>query len=140
MNRTIDRTCYSDGFVVALQIPQPQGQVNLKKLSVVSCLDLNRLYPAEFNQSWLGSVYVVNRCAVRNSTEYSDSLNSLCLMGSQAGSDSFLRLPVYSRRTLAFYLNFYCAACNGETDIQYLKVEKKCQSKVSFVSVLSRLL
>lgn len=106
---------------------------------VVSCLNLHRLHSSEFNESWSRDVYVVNRCP---SSVGNEQVAALCAKGSHEDSEAFLRLPVYGRRSLAFYMNVYCAACNGDTDVVYLKVEKICTSKVfsSMVIIMNRAL
>lgn len=104
-----------------------RGQVNLKKLALVSCLNLHYIH-AEFNESWSRDVYVVNKCPSGSSNNLTVSQ---CMLGSEAGSEPFLHLPVFGRRSLVFYLNIYCAACNDETDVNFLRVEHRCSSKVS---------
>lgn len=131
----VHRNCFCDELCQTYDdccrdyVRQPQSSVETLQLrpEVIACQTLSvgfkythgtvDSYVAPGNSEY----FVVARCPANYSEPY---IRSKCELGNSADADLFYRLPVNGRTSRVLYANYYCAICNGNTDVIFWTGER----------------
>ena len=133
------RNCFCDELCTAYDdccsdFVKSQGFVRKLDSNLVSCLSLNinftspSLYPQNHHINFEKlSIKLVKRCP----RSYHDNfIRSQCYKN----NDGFRRIPVNGKYSKILYQNYYCAVCNGDTEVIFWSVERKFTANLQSLS------
>lgn len=136
---SINRNCFCDHLCLAYDdccsdFEKPRGVILKIDHHLVSCqpLHINFTAPSSQNNNHRMNFHklpirMVSKCPRSFNDHF---IRNKCLHGNHW----FGRLPVNGKYSKILYKNYYCAVCNGDTEVLFWKVEKKFTANLQSLS------